>query len=256
MISTIKKYYSDPYLYKTKSQVVQVFQSKSIELNQTIAYPEGGGQDSDQGIITHIKTGNQLAFKLVKRMFGHSIKTANDNWVNVDGVVFHFIEDNDLEKLELINAGDDVIIEIDYQHRHKLSTSHSASHLLYMGVGQIRPELINNTIGCHIKEGQARFDFRTDQKFSLDELTSIETLSNQLVKRDLDIVLFASDEHKDARFWQCDDQVIPCGGTHLEKTGSIGNMLIKRKNIGKGKERIICQLNNPLYDTHSYKEDL
>jgi alanyl-tRNA synthetase len=256
MNSTIKKYYTDPYIFKTKANVVQVFQNKAIELSQTIAYPEGGGQDSDQGTITHIKSGNKLTFKLVKRMFGHSVKTANENWVNVDGIVFHYIEDDDLEKLSAIEKNDDVIIEIDYQHRHKLSTSHSASHLLYIGVGSVRPELISNTIGCHIKEGQARFDFRTDEKFSSSELTTIESISNEFIERDLAISLFASDEHKDARFWQCDGHIIPCGGTHLEQTGSIGNMLIKRKNIGKGKERIICQLENPTYDTHLYKEDM
>lgn len=256
MIATIKKYYSDPYLYKIKTNVSQVFQNKAIELSQTIAYPEGGGQDSDQGSITHVKTGYVFSFKLVKRMFGHSVKTDNDNWVNVGGIIFHYVEDSDIEKLDVIEEGDEVIIEIDYTLRHKLSTSHSASHLLYIGVGEVRPDLIKDTIGCHIKEGQARFDFRTDTKFSADELTAIESISNELVKHNLDISLFASKDHPDARFWQCDKHIIPCGGTHLENTGSIGNLQIKRKNIGKGKERIICQLNNPLYDTHQYKEGI
>lgn len=31
---------------------------------------------------------------------------------------------------------------------------------------------------------------------------------------------------------------VSCGGTHLKRTGEVGNIMLKRKNIGKGKERI------------------
>jgi alanyl-tRNA synthetase len=31
---------------------------------------------------------------------------------------------------------------------------------------------------------------------------------------------------------------VPCGGTHIKKTGEIGAIALKRNNIGKGKERI------------------
>ncbi|HSQ40236.1 MAG TPA: hypothetical protein VLM78_08735 [Anaerolineales bacterium] len=31
---------------------------------------------------------------------------------------------------------------------------------------------------------------------------------------------------------------VPCGGTHLKRTGEVGRIELKRDNIGKGKERI------------------
>ena len=41
------------------------------------------------------------------------------------------------------------------------------------------------------------------------------------------------------RYWEIEGFArVPCGGTHLKRTGEVGNIALKRKNIGKGKERI------------------
>jgi Ser-tRNA(Ala) deacylase AlaX len=31
---------------------------------------------------------------------------------------------------------------------------------------------------------------------------------------------------------------VPCGGTHLKRSGEVGNIALKRRNLGKGKERV------------------
>ena len=31
---------------------------------------------------------------------------------------------------------------------------------------------------------------------------------------------------------------VPCGGTHLKRTGEVGTIALKRKNVGGGKERV------------------
>jgi len=36
---------------------------------------------------------------------------------------------------------------------------------------------------------------------------------------------------------------VPCGGTHVRRTGEIGPILLKRDNIGRGKERVEIRLN-------------
>ncbi|RJQ19102.1 alanyl-tRNA editing protein, partial [Candidatus Woesearchaeota archaeon] len=38
--------------------------------------------------------------------------------------------------------------------------------------------------------------------------------------------------------WECADIKMPCSGTHVRNTQEIGTITLKRKNIGKGKERI------------------
>lgn len=38
--------------------------------------------------------------------------------------------------------------------------------------------------------------------------------------------------------WVCGEIKMPCGGTHVKSTDEIGKVKLKRKNIGRGKERI------------------
>ena len=41
------------------------------------------------------------------------------------------------------------------------------------------------------------------------------------------------------RYWEVAGFAqVPCGGTHLKTTGEVGELAMKRKNIGQGKERI------------------
>ena len=44
--------------------------SQAIELDRTIAYPEGESQESDKGFIEHIKTGEIFPIYYVKRIYG------------------------------------------------------------------------------------------------------------------------------------------------------------------------------------------
>ncbi len=252
MRKTKKYYYDQPLIYKTKSHVVNVFSNQEIELDKTIAFPEGGGQESDTGTITHVATGKSIRFVHVKRICCGSFKVEDNKSIKVDGLIVHVPHQDDADDVVGFSAGDEVLIEICTERREKLSTSHSASHLLYLGVGEVRSDIVQNTLGCHIREGQARFDFKVDSPISKDELTLIEDIANNFVLRDSDIKLFASDEHEDARYWECEGHVIPCGGTHLDKTGNIGKLSIFSKSLGKGKIRVTCKLDNPTYVHSKY----
>ncbi len=253
MRKTNKLYYSHQHVKEIQAKIVNIYKkSKTIELDRTIAYPEGGGQESDKCFIEHIKTGNIFPIEHVKRIYGRDIKINESHYVNVDGIILHQISrENDLS-LDKIDEGDTVKIEINTLLREKLTTSHSASHLLYVAIKKIRNDAIAGTIGCHIKEGQARFDFRVDHRFSEQEIKNIEAVSNEFIQNDYKIRVYPSEKHPDARFWECQNNIIPCGGTHLKKTGTIGFLKVKRKNIGKGKERIICILENPSYNIEQY----
>jgi Ser-tRNA(Ala) deacylase AlaX len=55
----------------------------------------------------------------------------------------------------------------------------------------------------------------------------------------MEIISAYADESSQKRYWEVPGFArIPCGGTHLKRTGEVGNIMLKRKNIGKGKERI------------------
>ena len=48
-----------------------------------------------------------------------------------------------------------------------------------------------------------------------------------------------SDRGTERRFWEVADFArVPCGGTHLKRTAEVGAIRLKRKNTGKGKERV------------------
>jgi Ser-tRNA(Ala) deacylase AlaX len=48
------------------------------------------------------------------------------------------------------------------------------------------------------------------------------------------------------RSWEVEGLArVPCGGTHLRTTGEVGALALKRRNVGKGKERIEILLVEP-----------
>ncbi|GGB91258.1 synthetase [Marinobacterium zhoushanense] len=252
MRKTEKLYYQDPYRVSTTATVVKI-DEEGVELDSTVAYPEGGGQEADTGLIEHPASGTIVAFADVRRRFGADVRIEGDKYINVDGVISHIVTEVDRQLLGGFSIGDQVIVRIDPLRREKLSTSHSACHLLYLAVMEVRPGIEQNLIGCHVREGQARFDMLTDERFDEEEISRIGEIANRYVDGNHPISLYASDSHPDARFWACAGQVVPCGGTHIERTGQIGRLTIKRKNIGKGKERLICVLPELEYSVARYR---
>ena len=78
MRKTEKIYYSNQYVKKIQANIINISkENKSIELDKTIAYPEGGGQESDKCIIEHKKTGKTYRIGYVKKMYGRDIKTVS-----------------------------------------------------------------------------------------------------------------------------------------------------------------------------------
>ena len=60
-----------------------------------------------------------------------------------------------------------------------------------------------------------------------------------IVQKNLEIDSDFSDEANERRYWEVVGIAkVSCGGTHLKKTGEVGRVKLKRKNIGKGKERV------------------
>ena len=246
---TEKIYYQQQYRKSITANITNI-NNQFIELDQTIAYPEGGGQDSDQGYIKLVKNSYIASFGFVKRVYGTRKEIDANIYVNVDGVILHQVSE---DQVKYFSIGDAVEISIDPLRREKNSISHSASHLLYVAIKIVRPEMIANTIGCHIKEGQSRFDFYTDERTSPEQIKEIENLTNKLIFQNLPIETYPSKKHSDARYWKCAEHIIPCGGTHTDQTGKIGaSVTIKRKSLGKGKERLICVLGDVSYSVDHY----
>ncbi len=249
--STQKLYYNDQYLMSSIASVVRIH-SGAVELDATVAYPEGGGQAADSGTIEFPE--GTMRFVGAKKLYGTPIHLEGFKGGKLGGIILHIVHPEDLHLLGAITEGMRIRIRINILRRERLTVSHSASHFLYAAATGIREELKKWTTGCHIKEESARFDFLVEHPFSVEEIHAIESHANDLICRNQKIGHYAVQGFEDARMWSYEGIQIPCGGTHLDRPQRIGSLRVRRKRLGKGKERLICEFPDALIDTSHYHE--
>ncbi|RPI78684.1 MAG: alanyl-tRNA editing protein [Desulfobacteraceae bacterium] len=208
-MSATKVFWQDPYLTELDATVVAV-NGDLITLNRTIFFAFSGGQESDSGAIAGLKVleakkeGAEIFYQLEP---GHNLK-----------------------------PGDPVLIKIDWERRYRLMRLHFAAEIVL--------ELINQNygnpekIGAHISANKARIDFRWTGSIA-DRFGFLKAELEKIVGADLEIVSDFSDQEKEIRYWEVKGfGKVACGGTHLKRTGEVGEVKLKRDNIGKGKERV------------------
>lgn len=234
--STEKLYYTDTSLTECTARVVKTDRN-FVELDRTVAYPEGGGQDADQGVIA-LPDGTEIRFVHARKMYGSRAPIEDFPDIPVGGIIEHTVHQDDLPLLRLLAEGMPVTVRVDRTRRALLSLSHTASHLLYFGIEHVRPDAIAGLLGCHIRTDAARFDFTVTRRFTVDELARIASFANAMVARGSTVSVYSHADYLDARYWECEGHRMPCGGTHLTSTASVGRLRVGRKSLGKGKDRI------------------
>ena len=138
----------------------------------------------------------------------------------------------------------EVQVKIDVQKRASTAVYHSATHLVLLGVEEIRHGATSLIKGCSIKEDGARLDYAVKERFTEEDITRIASIANSYVERNLPIEVYSHTEEPEAWYWKCDNEVIPCGGTHIPSTGLIGHINVKRRRMAKDLERILIQIPN------------
>ena len=207
---TVKKlFWQDPYRTTLDTRVAAI-EGDQVRLEETIFYAFSGGQESDAGTI-----GGRVVLEARK-----------------DGGDILYT----LEPAHGLKAGDAVTIEIDGARRRKLMRLHLAAEIIlelaYQNLQGIQK------VGAHIAEDKARIDFEWPENISR-LFPMMQEKAGALVAADYDILSAFSDEANQRRYWEIAGFArVPCGGTHLKRTGEIGAITLKRVNIGKGKERI------------------
>lgn len=236
MNKTKKIYYQDPFLTSCEAEVLEVSKN-GVLCNQTVAFPEGGGQKGDSGFML-VKNSKQVAFYDTQKGKGRLLKITDFPTIEVDTPVYHKVNQEDLPKL---NIGDKVLIKIDVERRARLTLSHSGAHLLMMGIEEIYPDLTKNVKGVSITTEYARLDFFKENKFTPEDLQKIKFNVNKIIVENLKIEVFPHQDEPEAFYWKCQGKTYACGGTHLTSTKYLGEVVLKRKNIGKRLERIIVK---------------
>jgi len=204
-----KIFWEDPYLTQLETRITSV-KDNDITVEQTIFFAFSGGQESDYGTI-----GNSRVLQV--RTEGREIVYTLENG--------HGLE-----------PGDQVSMKIDWERRYKLMRLHFAAEivleLVYRNLDSIKK------VGAHIAQDKARIDFEWGENIS-KVLTIIQKEALGIIEANQEIVSAFSDEETEERYWEIRGFArVPCGGTHLRRTGEVGGIELKRKNPGKRKERI------------------
>lgn len=212
---TNKIFWDDPYKTHLNTKVSSV-DGNIITLVDTIFYAMSGGQESDYGHF------NEIEVVDAKKMHNDILYTLPEG---------HNLEvDNPIE------------IKINWDRRYKLMRLHFAAEVVL--------ELINNylqipsRIGANISASKARIDFELMESIS-SLLPQVNIDAAKIFESNAEIISGFSDQAKGRRYWEVKGfSKVPCGGTHLKNTSEVGSIRLKRKNIGKGKERVEIYLNN------------
>ena len=141
-----------------------------------------------------------------------------------------------------LSQGADIVMTIDGERRYRLMRLHFAAELVlelaYRELGLVEK------IGAHIAADKARMDFAWPASVA-PLLPGLAAAANRIVAADCAIVSAFSDEAAEERFWQIPDFArVPCGGTHVRRTGEVGVIALRPRNPGKGKERIEIQVDD------------
>ena len=229
MTPTLLLYLENNDLIESPAIVHQVFEENGravIVLDQTIFYPQGGGQPADRGVIE----GEQGAFNVEDVRF-------------VDGIVKHF----GTFTRGIFAVGDPVTCFIDEERRALMSRIHSAGHVLDMAVTALgygwKPGK-----GFHFPEGPYVEYSGVTQELDKEKIKAdIEQRCNEFITQALpvkfsfmekdkmaEVCNFVPDylpADKPARVVLFGNYGVPCGGTHVQSLAAIKNMSIRKIKI-------------------------
>ncbi len=205
-------------------------------LNQTSFYAESGGQVGDTGIFdSNSCSGIVLDCKKQGKVFLHKAK----------------IESGSLK------CGDVINMSVEKDKRRATAIHHSATHLLHAALKKVLGDHVQQK-GSQVDHLKLRFDFAHSAPLTAKEISEIEMLVNNqsLLNTKVSTTEMelndAIDSGAEALFGEkYDDKVRVldmgeesfsvelCGGTHVDRTGDIGTLVIvSQSSVASGVRRI------------------
>ncbi len=208
------------YSYESTIEDIKEIDSRTIIiLNETIFYPQGGGQPYDTGII---KNDNAI-FQV------EEVRYVNEQ-------VYHIgtYESGNL------SIGQKVELLVDQEKRILHTRLHSTGHLVDMALKELSIDWTPGK-GYHFPNGPYVEYAGNLDGVDKDQLKqSIEDKCNEIISRNIETrLVFENDvlqNGKPRRIVYYGDFSIPCGGTHVENLGNIGPISIRK--IKQEKENI------------------
>ena len=250
---TEKLYYDDQSRTEFEAVVLDVFEREDgydVVLDQTMFYPEGGGQPADRGQLAVGET--SVDVRHVEEM---------------DGVVLHRVDD-DPGKGEFVRG------QVDGERRERLRAHHTATHL----IGHAAREVL----GDHVRQAGAqkgldssRLDVRHYERITREDAREIERVANELVRENVPVKQEWPHRHEaeaehgfdlyqggvppgtNVRLIHVGDaDVQACAGTHVDRTGDVGTVkVLKTEPVQDGVERIVFAAGEAAIEATQRTED-
>ncbi|WP_455717044.1 alanyl-tRNA editing protein [Anaerosporobacter sp.] len=227
MKQTIKLYDLDAYATEFSATVLSCEEAQvegqnvyQVILDQTLFFPEEGGQSPDKGTINNIQVLD----------------------VQIQGeVITHTLE-------EPLEVGAVVQAVIDWKHRFSNMQQHSGEHIFS---GLVNKKFGYDNVGFHLSDQVVTMDF--NGVITAKEAADIEYAANEVIIRNLPVqVTFPSKEELSDLNYRSkieidgqvrivtieDVDVCACCAPHVKKTGEIGMLKILNIQNYKGGVRI------------------
>lgn len=230
--ATKKLYYEQPAEVEFEAMVIDYFDGYAV-LDQTLFYPEGGGQPFDTGTLVTAESMARV-----------------EATIKLGEVILHKVQGGTLKR------GDRVKGILDEERRWSLMRHHTATHIILHAAQEV--------LGAHIHQAGAqkgsetsRVDIRHFKHITPEELKRIEVRANQIVMDNAPVYISWEERTraeqkygfglyqggvppgKQIRVVQVAGDVEACAGTHCRSTGEVGPIAILRvEHIQDGIERL------------------
>jgi alanyl-tRNA synthetase len=253
--NTDRLYYEDQQRVEFEAVVLEVFDRDDgrydVVLDQTMFYPEGGGQPPDHGTIsTDDVTGDITDVQI------H------------DGVILHTCDADP-------GTGEFVRGQVDAARRRRLMRHHTATHVVIHSARQVLGEHVRQA-GAQKGVDSSRIDISHYESITREQVTAIEHRANEIVTNNVAVTQEWPDRHEaeaehgfdlyqggiptgeQIRLIHVAEDVQACGGTHVARTGDIGVIkLLGTERIQDGVIRLTFAAGDAAIDaTHEVEDAL
>jgi alanyl-tRNA synthetase len=252
---TEKLFYDEPDRTEFEAVVLDVIEHDEQEacydvvLDQTMFYPEGGGQPADTGTLS---TDDVTAEVTDVR--------------EIDDVVLHRV-DEDPGKGEFVRG------QIDATRRRRLMQHHTATHIIGHAAREVLGEHVRQA-GAQKGTESSRFDIRHYERVTREEVKRIERVANDLVTDNVpvkqewphrqdaeaeygfDLYQGGIPPGEKLRLIHVAEDVQACGGTHVTRTGDIGTIkILSSERVQDGVERLVFAAGDAAIEATQRTED-
>ena len=240
-MSTFELYYSHPYKTDFEADIISIDACDTKEntykviLNQTLFFPEAGGQSCDKGEI----------------LIGDISATVESVQIDKDGIISHYIySSSPLNITNLVNTK--IKGKIDWNHRFSNMQQHSGEHIFS---GIVHEKYGYDNVGFHLSDNSVTMDY--NGYLTPDEAYEIEALVNKVIADNVDVICsFPRDTELENIDYRCKGElsgnvriveikgvdICACCCPHVAKTGEIGLLKVISSIKYKGGTRlsILC----------------